>query len=542
MNFLRFVRTVSYLRPVQVYGRLWSRMRAPRPDTSPAPPARTASAQFEEPLRRGVSLVGRTRFVFLNEEHEVCSDQDWTNPKWAKLWLYHLHYFDDLNSDGADRRREWHLDWLHRWVKENPPGNGVGWEPYPCSRRIVNWIKWAMRGAPLPTEATHSLAVQSRWLRQRLEWHLLGNHLFANAKALVFAGMFFDGAEARRWLDRGLSIAAKELDEQVLDDGGHFERSPMYHAIFLEDLLDLVNVVLAYGHEAPASWTRKIDRMRHWLATMVHPDGKIAFFNDAALGMAPTRSQLEAYATRLGLPATCEVKEKVVYLRESGYVRLSSDDATLLADMAPLGPEYLPAHAHADTLSFELSLHGQRVFVNSGTSLYGTGPERKRQRGTAAHNTVTIDGEDSSEVWAGFRVGRRARVRHATVDGLGPTARAEHNGYQHLSGHPIHNREWRFDQRQLVVTDRIEGSGNHRVEVAFHLHPNVAVVSSAPNEYELRARSIGKAAWLSISGPAECEVHPSTYHPEFGVSQNNQRVCARYEGPLPVEVRTIVQW
>jgi uncharacterized heparinase superfamily protein len=407
----------------------------------------------------------------------------------------------------------------------------------------VNWIKWAVRKTPLPAEAIHSLAVQSRWLRQRLEWHLLGNHLFANAKALVFAGMFFDGAEARLWLDKGLAIVARELEEQILGDGGHFERSPMYHAIFLEDLLDLVNLSLAYGHEVPASWIGRIDRMRHWLAAMVHPDGEIAFFNDAALGIAPTRSQLEAYATRLGLPEAGEVKERIVYLRDSGYLRLASGQAVLLADLAPVGPDYLPGHAHADTLSFELSLDGLRVLVNSGTSVYSAGPERDRQRGTASHNTVVVDGENSSEVWAGFRVGRRARILHVAVDD-GPlaTARAAHNGYRHLGGHPIHSREWRLDQRELVVTDRVEGAGKHQVEIVFHLHPEIAVSSSTPSVYELRASSNGSSTWLSLSGPAEFGVHPSTYHPEFGVSQNNQRVCARYEGLLPVEVRTTLRW
>ena len=82
-----------------------------------------------------------------------------------------------------------------------------------------------------------------------------------------------------------------------------------------------------------------------------------------------------------------------------------------LLDVAPVGPDYLPGHAHADTLSFELSLFGQRVLVNSGTSQYEAGPERSRQRGTAAHNTVIVDGHDSSEVWAGFRVARRASSR-----------------------------------------------------------------------------------------------------------------------------------
>ena len=154
----------------------------------------------------------------------------------------------------STKRHPWHLALLQRWVNENPPGHGNGWEPYPTSLRIVNWIKWSLTfatkpgGVPavLPPACLQSLAVQARWLSSRLEHHLLGNHLFANAKALVYAGAFFVGPEADRWRHLGLRLLARELDEQILPDGGHFERSPMYHAILLEDVLDLINLAGAY--------------------------------------------------------------------------------------------------------------------------------------------------------------------------------------------------------------------------------------------------------------------------------------------------------
>src|SRR6185295_1096925 len=108
---------------------------------------------------------------------------------------------------------------------------------------------------------------------------------------------------------------------------------------------------------------------------------------------------------------------------------------------ASVGPSYQPGHAHADTLSFELSLHGRRVLVNSGTSEYGTGPERQRQRSTAAHNTVVIDGQDSSEVWGGFRVARRAHCQWlATSRTPAPSIEAVHDGYLRLPGRNTHRR------------------------------------------------------------------------------------------------------
>ena len=158
--------------------------------------------------------------------------------------------------------------------------------------------------------ALHSLAVQTRWLAQRLERHLLGNHLFANAKALVFAGLFFEGDEADAWLAAGLAIIAAQLPEQVLPDGGHFERSTMYHAICVEDLLDLINAGKAWAGMVPAAvlddWQDAVRRMLQWLQGMSHPDGQIGFFNDAALGIAAEPAALRAYAGRVGMALSPE--------------------------------------------------------------------------------------------------------------------------------------------------------------------------------------------------------------------------------------------
>ena len=376
------------------------------PDLSPTPLLKdTASGRWKTPARRRASLLSPSRCRFLNEEHDIASPTAWNNPAWEKLWLYNLHYFDDLNAMDAMERTPWQRQLIDRWITENPPAQGTGWEPYPTSLRIVNWIKLALTGNTLEPTWLHSLAVQTRWLSKHLEIHLLGNHLFANAKALVFAGLFFEGKEASAWLDKGMEILARETREQILPDGGQFERSPMYHALALEDLLDLVNLASLYEDSIPnkwqgfvSTWPQVIGRMRSWLSSMCHPDGETAFFNDAAIGIAPSPEELEIYAQNLGLQPLSTHQDGIVHLADSGYIRIQRDGMTALLDVAPIGPDYLPGHAHADTLCFELSLFGQRVLVNSGTSRYGTGQERLWQRGTAAHNTVTVDGHDSSEV------------------------------------------------------------------------------------------------------------------------------------------------
>ena len=158
---------------------------------APAPGPRAATGAFGAPIRRAGPIRRDGAFRFLACDGTVAAAADWNDRKRPHLWLYHLHYFDWLREDAAPARVADDAAWLDRWIADNPVRHGVGWEPYPLSLRIVNWIVW-LRTIGISDEARlHSLATQARQLARSIEYHLLGNHLFANAKALVFAGAFF---------------------------------------------------------------------------------------------------------------------------------------------------------------------------------------------------------------------------------------------------------------------------------------------------------------------------------------------------------------
>ena len=481
-------------------------------------------------------MLAADTFIFLNKSRSVATSLAWSDPAVEKLWLYNLHYFDDLNAKGAMDRREWHTDLIERWIDENPPGCGDGWEPYPSSLRIVNWIKWTLNGGELSSRAIASLAIQVRFLCERLEFHLLGNHLLANAKALVFSGLFFEQKESTAWLDHGFSILRRELIEQILGDGAHFERSTMYHSIILEDLLDIENACRAYLSDKIIK-VETIEKMRGWLAAMCHPDGDIAFFNDAAFGIAPKLEELNRYAKSLNHPPQKTLNDGMLLLSESGYLRLQKKAAVLLIDAAPIGPSYLPGHGHADTLSFEFSLYGQRVMMNSGTSCYGNSLERQRQRGTAAHNTLIIDGHDSSEVWGGFRVARRAYVQSLDIldtrEGL--RVGASHDGYLRLPGRNLHRRSWLLSDDALVIEDEVTGKFVH-AEARYHLHPIIKVMEL--NDDTVVLQMPGTVINVTLFG-GNFSVEQATWHPYFGVSQPNKCLLAKLSGS---SVKIKVKW
>jgi len=541
----RYAETIRHLRASQTFGRILFHLRKPRIDERPAPHARVRIHRWQPPVPRPRSLVEAQRFRFLNLEGEVRRAKDWNDPSRPRLWRYNAHYFDDLAAADAGSRLDWQRALIERWIDDNPPSRGSGWEAYPLSLRIVNWIKWSLAGHALNARAEHSLATQVRYLTRRLEFHLLGNHLLANAKALAFAGLWFQGEEADRWLDTASAILTRELPEQILADGGHFERSPMYHCIVLEDLLDLVNLFATYAKAIPDAWRARAASMCGWLSALCHPDGRIALFNDSAFEIAAEPDELFAYAARLGMDVEPDAPSApLVHLKESGYVRLVKTGAVALLDVGPLGPDYLLAHGHADTFSFELSLHGRRLIVDSGCSRYEAGAIRSEERSTRAHNTVVLDGIDSSEVWGAFRVARRAHVHDVRVDCQDDVleVRAAHDGYQRSPLRVRHERTWTMREGSVAVVDELRGSGRHGVEIPFHLHPGVRPEPTGQNRLDLVDADQKRICTMTLDPRLEVQIETSRYNPQFGMTIPNPCVLGVWRGNLPARFSCRIDW
>lgn len=535
MKLLNYYNTLKHLKFSQVYYRILRRFKHPEPHSLTCIVGQQHGNWICHELYKQ-KLFEDDTVRLLNKDGRIKNIDIWNNPKHSKLWLYNLHYFEDCAAVGAKKRTELQSNLINRWINENPAPLRNGWEPYPTSLRIVNWVKGFVSHID-PTQAMlDSLAKQADYLSQDLERHLLGNHLFVNAKALIFAGLYFEGDYADNWLATGLDIYFIELEEQVLQDGGNFELTPMYHAIMLVDLLDLLNLFNLYSDRIDAKLVTvtktQASKMLDWLAAMSHQDGKISFFNDSAFGIAPTNSAIYGYAKELGLALPGENKQPVSDLvthdfSNSGYISVKSGDFSLIADLAEVGPSYQPGHAHADTLSFELSLFGRRVFVNSGISEYGLSDERLRQRQSAAHNTVVVNGLDSSQVWSGFRVAKRAGIMERVAEQLNGEAvsfAASHNGFKQQGINCIHRRTWSVLPQKITVVDKLIGDFENAIGY-LHLHPDVEIVSYSNNEIKLSI--VDRFICLSVIG-ADVNIETSSWHPEFGISLSSKKLCFKF--------------
>ena len=543
LKYLRTVRHLKYSQAAYLFSRRLLPVRSGKA-MSDTPDLRN-SVEWLPFVRPDAVDVDSSEIEFLNRRRKIDTrDMDWCCSEETKLWRYNLHYFDYLQWDTYSNEVKSRL--IDSWIGSNPVSTVDAWEPYTVSLRAVNWIKYFLltdQNGKVSKVWLRSLAKQLLWLEVNLEYHLLANHLLKNAKALIFSGVYFSGDMARRHLDKGMQLMLEEVNEQILPDGGHFERSPMYHCIVLEDVLDVVNIL-----NANASLVRSEDlsvlkqaatRGRQFLEDVLGADGTIPLFNDAAVGISAAPADLLAYAQRV-LNRRAEEKSDEplrVNLSDTGYYGYRFNGDSLLIDCGMIGPDYQPGHAHCDTLSYELCINGRRVIVDSGVYDYEISELRHYVRSTAAHNTVRIDGLEQSEIWGAFRVARRAKPIFAELGEWHDDClefRGAHDGYCRLPGKPVHKRRVRMESAgRWAFTDVVTGSGIHLIESFIHIHPDFGVTPESDRSFLITDGEFPMAR-LHVESKCEIRVVVGNYCLEFGKQLDNPVVSLTLHGQLPL--------
>lgn len=588
-NLARTYRTIRHLRPSQWYWRLRYRRESRRPVVAPrVPAALTVRGDFPEnaatipeilseaslgqdargaldnarddwnearkPLsdREFLDRLERGQFTHLNETRDLGTDPvDWRlgDQQSDRLWTITLHYHawawrlaqivtrGGQSGQRADRLLRRYLgDWITRCDLTVDGSRSLAWNSYAIATRIGWWCRlYHLLGASgraawgsLETVFLDSLWSQAAWLSEHLEWDLLANHLLRNIVGLAWAGRFFEGSRPKQWLQTAARLAERQAGEQVLPDGGHFERSSMYHVVVMNDFLALAVLLndTPAGEPLKQTWRR----MAEFLAWARHPDGQVPLLNDSGFNGAPAPAAMLAGGKQLlGIDVDPSPRQGVRLFSDFGLAVWHDPRWSVFFDVGPVGPDYQPGHTHADTLAFEASYHGRRVFVDPGTLRYDHDASRVYDRSTASHNTVAVDNADSSEVWHIFRVGRRARPIDVAFDAGSDHLQtaASHTGYDHLPGRPRHRRELRVDRSgTLVLVDQLEGHGRHRVEGGLLLDPGWQCQTN-PDGWTIRCGE--HVLRLVVEGrDVSFSADPAKYHPEYGLELATHRL--RWQG------------
>ena len=474
-KIIRLLNTVKYLKIKQVYYRLYYFVRnnfRRRLGVLPllSVPSSSPSLLILEPSIPAIHSYEEGSFSFLNLFHKFEKGIDWNYSNFGKLWTYNLTYFEYLNQTFMSRKEGLQLinDYIEQgaFIKD-------GLEPFPTALRGVNWIKFLTTYNIHNQTINDSLYAQYLMLQNNLEYHLLGNHLLENAFSLLFAAYYF---QDEKMYGKAKEILVNELNEQILDDGAHFELSPMYHQIMLFRVLDCINLTRHNNwknHELQELLEIKASAMLSWLNIVTFRDGTIPLLNDSANKIAPTTKELNIYAQKLNILLMQQLdKTQNIQLADSGYRKIRRDKYECIVDMGNIGPDYIPGHAHSDTFNFELYINRKPFIVDVGTSTYEANEKRTLERSTLSHNTVELEGLDQSEVWGGFRVANRAFV----VDMQESTQyiKATHNGYKKRLN-ALHQREFVFKEMSIKIIDRIKSIENHNAIARLHLYPGIKV-------------------------------------------------------------------
>lgn len=335
---------------------------------------------------------------------------DWRSQGRSKLWRYEHQYHSELpalamlSTDDA-------CALVHDWLANNPPCSGEAWEPYPVARRLLNWsLACALTPALRPYLAPW-LAGQMRFLAKHLERHLLGNHLLCDLCGLVAASATVENSDSETLGMRAANLLERELNRQILPDGGYAERTVQYHLIVLQDALLALMLHQARGRTMQVGPV--LNRMLAWAHTVRRADGSFPWLNDAAPDTTPSFDTVVALAQACGLAYEKGASPPhVLELPDTGWSIVRKDRHELLFEHGVVGPEHQPGHGHADALSFELIWAGSPLVSDTGVTTYTADEVRRFERSAEAHAAVSVNGEGADETWASFRVGGRSRVQY----------------------------------------------------------------------------------------------------------------------------------
>ena len=299
-KIILYFNTIKYLRPVQIYGRILSTIKRKLnlikiptiPDKLKPLLEPKTDFIFHDPWSKRNELLNGN-FIFLNKTFSLGFPPKWDDCESSLLWQFNLHYFNFLFLLNQEEQ----IRICQAWIDNNFFKNKVNWHPFVISLRIVNWCKLKSEDEKI----NKSIYQQASYLYRNLEYYHPANHYLENAKALIFAGLYFENqGEANKWFEKGLEIYLKETPKQVFEDGGYFEKSIMYHAIMLEGYLDILNIIPS-DHAYYNYFKDTAKRMLNFLIDSTHPDGNIALFNDSTQEIAPSTNEIIDYANRLNI-------------------------------------------------------------------------------------------------------------------------------------------------------------------------------------------------------------------------------------------------
>mgnify|MGYP001162757514 FL=1 len=492
-----------------------------------------------EVKKKDYKNIKKYSFNFLNQKIQFESNIEWKNNKIFKnnlLWQYNLNYHNFLlslihdKSTNAESKslliQEIITDWINNNdLKNNKYDNNI-WNSYVVSNRIISWVKLYTHfnnffDQDFKKKFLSSLRFQLKYLNHNLEYHLRANHLLENSFALIFGSVLFND---KKIFEKGQLILNSQLKEQIMIDGAHFELSPMYHQHISHRLLDLYYFLDCSDIINPNIKNlikSKLSIMLGWLEKITFSNGDIPTVNDCSFGIYPSTRDVLNYASNM------DIEPNLDRLCESGYRFKKKNKYELFFDSAQIGPAFNPGHGHNDVFNFILYIEKIPFIVDTGTSTYNFSKRRLKEKSTSSHNTVSINGQEQSEIWSNFRVAKRVNPKIIQENDHQIIAQ-----YSSLQRNIYHQREINFYESKILLKDVV--NNDHLNYSYLHFHPSIDI--------EVRKNSIMTSmAEIKFSGFKEIKVEDYSYAEGFNLLKNSKKLKMIFSKESLIEINIFDQ-
>jgi uncharacterized heparinase superfamily protein len=479
---------------------------------------------------RSIATGGRSPFDF------VPPSRAWGEALYGFGWLRHLRAAATALAQANARSL------VDEFISTGNGDRRLAREPQVVARRLISFISQSsliLEGADHAFYQRFLKAIGRavRDLERDMRAHPLPYRRLMAAIALCYAGLCCEGLDPQ--LRRATRLLSRELDLQILPDGGHASRNPRILIELLFDLLPLRQMFASREVDTPESLLHAIDRILPMVRLFRHGDGTLSHFNGMGITAADHLATLLTYDDLRSRP--------IQHAPHSGYERLEAGRTLLVADVGACPPTDLSAEAGASCLSFELSSGPQRLIVNCGLPRSADDAVIQAARSTAAHSTVSLGDESSCLFLAARGSWLERRISSWLLDRLGPVAlhgprtvtaergerdhvqvlEASHDGYASRFGF-THRRRWRLsaegrllEGEDLFVPD--DAAAGPEALIRFHLAPGIKA-SRAQGGRVVMLVLPNREAWQFEVDPGEAFIEDSVFFSAASGARRNEQI------------------
>jgi len=474
------------------------------------------------------------RLRFLNQTIRLPGDRilEWDDQRLSDLpllWWLKYQSLEPLawflwGSAPPARSEDFVNEVLDPWIRSFAESRTIGshdylrrdWIPHAVSLRILHlsrYCAWLDGQGLLSVRpfVIRYLYKNAAFLENHVEYGVGGNHLVENAIALLVAGTVFESAD--NWLTTGRRLLKETATTQFLQDGGHFERSPMYHLLVLRRFLTAIDVLREAGLTPSRTVRTTAAEATAFVEALTPPNARMPLLNDAVFGETLTLTEARDYAAAVGVEGNATTNG----FGASGYYWLGSGTSRLLVDGGAVGPPHLPGHSHVDLLSVLLWVDGRQVLTDTGVHQYADDTFRQYARSIRAHNSVQVGDLEPIDIGGQYLMGRRttpiAEIRRdenwETFEGRYRSRSVRGPSYEHRRGIRTNGNWW-------LVADSVDGASGRARTSRLHFHPDVTLHRENDRQFTVFGPDDEPVTSVHLFGCRPAERVSSPYFPEFG--------------------------